>query len=664
MKRANAAKAPAREDARVSEQASLQLIATAALCSAPLALDQPWTITALSTVLMLWRAWLSFSARPAPGKPILLGIALLGVALALANHHTLFGREAGLSLLALFLPLKLLETRTRRDARAVLLLCCFLLTGQFLNSQAIWIALLVLIDIIAIVAAAAAVEAPERGLRDTFTLGGRMFASALPIGLVLFMFFPRIDGPLWGLPRDAFSGKTGLSERMSPGSISQLIQSGEIAFRASFDGPLPPPALRYWRGPVLTEFDGREWSPRRGAVRQHPRYAPSGPRYDYVMTLEPHNQRWLLAMDYPGESAQPASGPDVQLFSDELSLISPQQQRTRSRRTLTAFPASAVGEADSTASLKAATALPMQSNPRTQSLGQQWLASEPDPAKRVALGIAFMRQAKLLYTLNPPLSGTNAADEFLFVTKKGFCEHFAGAFAILMRSAGVPTRVVTGYQGGEVNPIDGTLVIRQSDAHAWTEVWLANKGWVRVDPTAASAPSRIDNGIANALPSGDALPFVLRAEIPLLQLLRYRWESITNTWNQWVLGYNAERQMDFLRKMGLSDADWHTLAALLGLTGGIWLIWLLLRSLPRTRHADPLDIAWKNFCKKLARRGIPRHPWEPAAQFALRAGAELPLHADTINAIAEQYASLRYGARTDNTTEIAAFRAAIHRFKP
>jgi hypothetical protein len=260
--------------------------------------------------------------------------------------------------------------------------------------------------------------------------------------------------------------------------------------------------------------------------------------------------------------------------------------------------------------------------------------------------------------------GLHAADEFLFDNKKGFCEHFASTFVVMMRAANVPARVVTGYQGGELNPIDGTLVIRQSDAHAWAEVWLADRGWVRIDPTAASAPRRIDQGIGSALPAGEALPLTLRANLRLLTNLRYRWEAINNGWNQWVLGYNADRQLDFMRRIGIPDPDWSKLAALLGTGIALWMAWLALQSLPKRPRRDPLDRCWQDFCRRLGRHNIQHSPWESVSTFTHRAQMALPAHADDIARISEEYAVLRYGRKAAQQDDIARLRAWINAFNP
>ncbi|MBS1210041.1 MAG: hypothetical protein H6R19_2439 [Proteobacteria bacterium] len=634
------------------------LLVTAALGLAPFLPYLPTGMSILAALLLLWHGWLVHQEAASPSRITLLLIAALGVVLTLNEYHMLFGKQAGLSLLAMLLPLKLLETRRRRDARAALLLCCFLLSGQFLNAQSMAVAVCVLLCATAIIATSAKLEQPGLTLRSALDTALRLLGGAVPLMLVLFILFPRIDGPLWGMPLDAYAG-TGLSDAMQPGSISNLIPSGEIAFRAEFEGTLPPPAQRYWRGPVLTEFDGRTWKIREGGRRRQPDYLPQGPAYHYTLTLEAHNRNWLLAMDYPG-----ADAPDA-LYGDDLVLFARRPVRSRIRTTLSAYPATAVGMQERASTLRAALRLPPASNPRSVALGAALQARHADPAARVAAAIDFMRNAHLAYTLYPPLLGQDSADEFLFDSKRGFCEHFASSFAILMRAAGVPARVVTGYQGGELNPLDGTLVIRQSDAHAWTEVWLAGRGWMRVDPTAASAPRRIDDGLASALPSNEQLPLMLRQDVEWLRNLRFRWEALNNGWNQWVIGYNARRQLELMRSLGLPDADWHQLAGLLAACAGAWLAWLAIRLWPRRARLDALDRCWQRACRKLARRGLRRQTWETPKDFAERAACALPQHADAITAIAEAYTTLRYGPTAqDHARKLAALEAAVQQFRP
>ncbi|MDP5241284.1 DUF3488 and transglutaminase-like domain-containing protein [Uliginosibacterium sp. 31-16] len=651
--------AESRPSPPLPREAGFFLLATAALGLAPFVPYLPWSLSLLAALLLLWRGVLVWRDAPPPARFTLLLAAALGIVLTVASYHTIFGKQAGLSLLSMLLPLKLLEARTRRDGRAALLLCCFLLTGQFLNAQSMAVAAFVLLCATAIVATSAKLEQPGQAPRGALRTALRLLGGAVPLMLLLFVLFPRINGPLWGMPLDAYAGSTGLSDSMRPGSISELIQSGEIAFRVEFEGTPPAPAQRYWRGPVLSEFDGQEWKVRESMLRRAPTYTVAGPAYRYSLTLEPHNRGWLLALDYPDSGAADA------LYGDDLVLLARRPVRNRVRYNLTSFPETPVGLQERENVLKAALRLPPASNPRTSALGAGLQAGNAEPAARVEAALRFMREARLAYTLSPPLLGQHPADEFLFDTKRGFCEHFAGSFVVLMRAAGVPARVVTGYQGGEFNPVDGTLVVRQSDAHAWAEVWLAGRGWQRVDPTAASFPRRIDEGIARALPEGEAMPIMLRQNFEFLRSLRYRWEAISNGWNQWVLGYNAQRQLDLMRSLGLPDADWRQLAGLLAACASAWLLWLGLRLWPRHARLDALDRCWRRLCRKLARQGVRHQPWEAPGDFARRAAAALPQHADTIIAIAEHYATLRYGPGVEKpATQLAALRAAVQQFRP
>ncbi|WP_018607846.1 transglutaminase TgpA family protein [Uliginosibacterium gangwonense] len=636
---------------------ALQLIATCALAILPFFFFQPWPFTAFALALFAWRVWLTRSRLIAPPKLLLLLIAFLGVGLAILLFHTVIGKDAGLAILSLMLPLKLLETRSARDARVTMLLSCFLLTGQLLMAQTMAMAGVVTACTLAILATTASLQRPGIPLRKSFGVALRLLASGLPLMLVLFLLFPRIDGPLWRMPLDLNSARSGLSDSMSPGSISNLIKSGDIAFRVSFNGSPPPASQLYWRAVVLNNFDGYTWESGLAFPRKEPAYTPSGPAYRYSLTLEAQNRPWLMGLDYP------ASGiPDVQYMSD-LSIRAPRPVTNRMRMEIASYPATPVGLDEMRQIISSALRLPPTSNPRTQALGRELAERNSNPAARVSAGIAAMQKAKLIYTLEPPPLGRQAADEFLFDSKRGFCEHFSSTFVIMMRAAGVPARVVTGYQGGEWNPVDGTLVVRQSDAHAWAEVWLEKRGWMRVDPTAASAPQRIDAGLAGALPNDDTLPLSLRKDIPLLATLRYRWEAVNNAWNQWVLGYNAERQLGLLRALGLPEADWRQLIGALTACVMLWMAVLALRSLPRRARLDPLGRCWQRFCTLLAHQGIPCLPWEAPGDFARRAAQALPPLAGEIEHIGEEYAMLRYGRRSPSPADIARLEARIKALK-
>ena len=632
------------------------MLATAALTLLPHILYFPLWLGAVAAGVLLGYATRVHRNAPPPHRLAMLLLAGTAAALILSQFGTLFGKAAGIALLALLLSLKLLESRSPRDAQVFVLLCFFLQTGLFLDTQSALTALGALIGALCATATLASLQAHGSATQQ-LRLAATLLAQSAPFMVVLFVLFPRIPGPLWGLPSDAFSATSGLSDTMEPGAISQLSQSAEIAFRVRFDGPLPPPAQRYWRGPVLTDFDGRRWTRPHPPAWPAPRYQPHGQAVPYQMTLEAHNRHWLLALDYP------AAGIANAQYSANLEALSRHPVHQRTRYTALAYPEARVGLAHETTARRAALRLPAGNNPRTHALAAALRARHADPSAIVDAALAWMRSAELSYTLRPPRLGEHSADGFLFDTRKGFCEHFAGSFAVLMRAAGIPARVVTGYQGGEVNAIDDTLVVRQSDAHAWTEVWLAGHGWQRIDPTAASAPRRIDGGLAAALPEGEPVPFMVATDLAWLRALRDRWEFLGNAWNQWVLGYDQRRQQSLLRQLGLDTVDWRQLGALLLAASGVLFGALLAWAHAHGRATDPLQRQWQRFEKKLARRGTPRLPSEGPADYARRAAQAHPAVGAEIMAIGERYAALRYGKTAHGRGELTALTTRINRLR-
>lgn len=624
--------------APLERQQGAWLLAAATLTLAPHGMWLPSWIYALCMLLLAWRGLLLWQGTRPPPALLLVALAAAAAAGVRLEFGHFFGKDPGVALLALLLGLKLLEARASRDIRAGILLCLFLQLALFLENQSMAVAALALFGTLAALGALLALADPAGRVGEHLRSAALLLVHALPFLIVFFVLFPRIQGPLWGLPADAFSARTGLSDTMSPGSISALGNSTAIAFRAAFDGPPPPPSQRYWRGPILSNFDGRTWTAAPFTEADTPFYTPTGRRLDYALTLEPHNRRWLLALDYPG-----AAGPLMRFASDH-HVLSARPVQARSRFALNAYPEARIGETESAAVLVAATRLPIGSNPRSRELAAQLAAGAESHAQILERVIAHLRAARLKYTLRPPLLGTHAADAFLFDTQRGFCEHFASAFAVVMRAAGVPTRVVTGYQGGEVNPIDRHLVVRQSDAHAWAEVWLDGRGWLRVDPTALAAPERIEDGLAVALAAEGGLPFMLQTDLTWLRGLRHRWEAISNTWNQYVLGYNPEGQRELLSRLGLGENGALKLAGLLASVTALFLLALYLwASWPR-RADDPAQRTWERFCARMARAGWSRATWEGPLAYGDRLALALPEQADRLREICALYARLRYGA--------------------
>jgi transglutaminase-like putative cysteine protease len=631
------------------------LVASLVLVIAPHALRAPWWLTLLTLCLYGWRLYFALNRAPLPSRWLVLGVAAVAMLGVWIEFRTLFGRQSGILLLMLFSGLKLLETRTHRDAAMGAFLGYFLIITNFLYTQTIPTALAMGVGLFLLTTTLIGFNAPSRPPRANLRSTGLLIAHAAPAALALFLLFPRVQGPLWGLPQDAYAGMTGLSDTMTPGSLASLAQSDAIAFRAEFLGEPPPAPLRYWRGPVLWDFDGRTWSIGPSFLVEFA--APRGGRatYRYEVVLEPHNRYWLFAL----ETA--ASLPQSARMSFDGQVIANSPVRSRLRYELASAIAPQAEPRDSAGVLRRALRLPPESNPRASALAAQWREASADDAEVLARAIAFLGQGRYLYTLEPPLLGANSVDQFLFVTKEGFCEHFSSAFVFLMRAAGIPARVVTGYQGGELNSVDSIITVRQSDAHAWAEVFLAGRGWVRVDPTAAAVPGRIQSGLARAVPQATALPLMMRPELEWLRGVRDRWEALAHKWNVWVLGYSPERQRELMSLAGMGDADWRKLTATLFAFLGAMTLVLLAWSLKRLARPDPVQRAWRAFCRKLASRGIERSPHEGPRDYATRAARALPAARRTILRIGALYIALRYGAQA-SADGIARLRRLVREF--
>lgn len=612
----------------------LLLVALATI--APHAGHLPLWLTALAGSLLVVRLWLWQGQRSLPPRWLLILLVVGGSAGIAAEFNTLLGRDAGVALLVLFMALKPMEVREQRDASVIVMLGYFLLLTHYFYSESIPTGLWLAAATTLLTATLIRLHGGPQPLARIARLGGLLLVQALPFMLILFLLFPRIAGPLWGLPQDAHAGQSGLSDHMAPGTLSNLIQSGDIAFRVQFTGVIPEKSERYWRGPVFEDYDGLNWRPgqRATSAEAPPSIEASDRRIAYTSTLEAHHQRWLLALDLP------LILPPEAHLSATFETLAREPLHKRTRLAFTSAPDFRANIVEAQAVLASALRLPPRINPRTRALAAEWRVLPPE--KIAASALALFRQEAFFYTLRPPLLGRHAMDEFLFDTRRGFCEHYASAFVFLMRAAGVPARVVTGYQGGEVNPVDGFLTVRQSDAHAWAEIWIAGRGWLRIDPTAAVAPSRIEQGIAAALPDDETLPIFARLDVDWLRTLRNRREAVNNTWNQWVLGYNAQRQKEVLERLGIAHPDWRSMAALLAILCSAALALVTLWTLYQRPRSDPAQRAWQRFCRRLDRLGVRRAVWEGPADFAARVTREHPAWASLTNQAAQHYIALRY----------------------
>lgn len=634
------------------------LLLSLAMVMVPHALHQPWWISAVVATLVAWRAYLAFGEAPSPGRWLMLLVAAAATLGVFISFRTIFGREAGVALLVIMVALKCLETRTRRDAVLLIYLAYFIVITNFLRDQSILVGLYMLACTVVITGTMIRLNCTgaEPPFREQLRAASLMLAQSVPLMVLLFLLFPRVPGPLWGLPQDTRTGVSGLSDTMTPGSLSRLTLSDDVAFRVQFDSAIPGPRHLYWRGPVMWDFDGRTWtSPR--FFYNAPRDKIEGKPVTYQVTLEPHNRRWLFALDIPGRI------PPNALITGDFLLLANQPVKDRMRYDMESLIEPRFGETEHRYALRRALTLPPGSNPRTIAYARELRAKVADEQAYID-AVLLMFRRNFVYTLEPPTLGEHPVDEFLFSTRTGFCEHFASAFAVLMRAAGIPARIVTGYQGGQVNVFGNYLIVRQADAHAWTEVWLDGRGWVRIDPTFAAAPQRVDTGLYAAVPAADSLPMMVRGGADWLRRVRLGMDFLANSWNQWVLGYTPDRQRWLLSRVGIDNATWEKLtAALLVLGGAIvaLLAVLILRQL-RSTMRDPVKIAYARFCEKLRRRGLPRAPSEGPLDYARRVAESRPELAAAATAITRLYVALRYGGR-NGPDELDELRQLVSRFQ-
>ncbi len=657
-----------RENALAERAAGYWLLGAAVVVLLPHVPRLPVWLSAVLAALFAWRYLMIQRAWPAPSRWWRWSLTALLAFLLYRQYGTLFGRDAGSALLAAMLALKFLELQRLRDYVLSVLLIYFLIVLGFLYSQAMWLVVYLAAVFVLTTATLVRLAVPGAHARFALRLAGVLMLQALPLMLAMHLLFPRLQGALWGLPHDAHAGLTGLSEEMYPGSIHQLSLSEDIAFRAHFHGAVPPPAQRYWRALVLWTTDGKGWT--RGLVANtYLKYEAQGTPISYTLTPEPANKPWLPALDLPAQIP-----PGTRLRS---GLVLETALPVRGRLSLemsahTQYRLLDLPESERRAGLQR----PEATSPRVQDLATGWRRSARSDADVVRAALAHFRTQKFFYTLEPPALEDDPVGEFLFETRRGFCEHYAAAFVTLMRSAGIPARVVTGYQGGEFNPAGNYLIVRQSDAHAWAEVWLPGQGWARVDPTAAIAPERIEygsEGMRRLLARGAALGGLpseaLRGLLALdalgrvRQQLRLSWDAANSAWQRWVLSYDQARQRELLAQFGFVEINplrlFGLLALLVALVMGLY-VFLTRRRAPRP---DPVQRAYFAFCRKLAQIGLVRAPQEGALNFAERGARQLPQLAVAIHTITNLYLRLRYGgnedveSRREFARQVAAFRA-------
>lgn len=612
---------------------TLLLLAVLAWIQALLLGHVPLWASALGAALLLWRGWLAWRQRPLPGWPWRAGLSVAALAATVAQHRTLLGPDAGVTLVVVLLALKTLELRARRDAWVLFFLAFFALLTPLLRSQALPMALGVAVAVWGLLTALVLAHRPVGAVPvgDAARTAARLMLLGTPLMVVLFALFPRLP-PLWGLPLDSTLGRSGLSGQMRVGDVARLALDDRVALRVAFPDGAPPVQALYFRGPVLRVFDGQQWRPLHG-----PQAAPvvdaawvhadaavtrtaAGPPLRYRVTLEPTQRPWLPALEHTLRAPQVQGGAPhaAPLTAPDGAWWLPAPVTDVLRYDAQAHTDVAWGAQADRLALQVDRELPPGYNPRTLAWAQA-LRRElggPEPAALVAALLQRLRDGGYRYTLEPGVYGPHSADEFWFDRKAGFCEHIASAFVVALRALDIPARIVTGYQGGEFNPVDGLWTVRHSDAHAWAEVWLPAQGWTRIDPTAWVAPSRTAAGVRLQPPPGPLARAVVQVDPRLLQLARAWWDATNQRWNEWVLDYGPTRQLQLLQRLGWSAQDWRdalrALGAVLGLAAVVavaWLLWPL-----RPRRADP----WQRWLRLAAQRAaaagvVPPQPLTPRA---------------------------------------------------
>ena len=613
--------------------------------------EVPFWATAAAGVCAVWRFAATIRPIRLPGRFWRIVLSIVPVVGVLSAFHTLNGLAAGSALLVVMGAVKLLETKTRRDEVVVVGASLFLLLAACLDRSNLLRVPLYLAEawLCCAALAVAAHEGSSLSSKAAASLAFRSLVLAGPLAIVLFLFFPRVAGSFWALPASG-RAQTGLSDEMSPGSISELSNSDSIAFRAWFRDELPPPELRYWRGPVLHDFDGYTWRRVPGSYYRSTQPVFVGHDYAYRVALEPQADRWWYAL----ESVRESPARNVFMTFDR-QLIGPEPVSQVINYEAVSNTHSTTAEPLTVSTRRLDLRLPSARNPKSLELGRTLRAQSTSDADFIHRTLEYFRTGGFQYTLTPPLLDFNSIDDLLFNTRRGFCGHFASAFVMLMRAGGVPARVVTGYLGGERNPIGGYLVVRQSDAHAWSEVWLEGQGWTRVDPTAVVEPDRLQRGLLDLL-SDSMSPerrFIFRNNF--LARLRFAWDATNAWWNDQVLSFNMAGQLSILRRLGLPEPDWKTLAWALGIGLAAWLgvIAILLRRAPPRAKRDETARTYQRLCRKLAAAGLIRKNWQGPLDFAASIERERPDLAKRVGPMLRRYAELRYGTRTTGIEALA-----------
>ena len=609
----------------------------------------PVWVSSVCVVCALWRLFLYTGRGFYPSGVLKTLLVFISIGAILYEYGNLLSLEPIVALLITTFALKLIEMKSRRDVLVVIYLAYFVAATHFLFEQGIVDGVYLLIAVVVITSALVALHETQERVKPMRSLlaSAKLVAQAIPLTIIMFVVFPRI-GPLWSVPGTDTKARTGPSDTMGPGDISDLANSTDLAFRVSFEGKTPSTEKLYWRGLVFSYFDGRRWSERNNDGKDWQAYDSSATLADklseplnYTVTIEGNGQHWLYGMPVARSSTS-----TVQKATNfTLRSESPLEQRYQYQ--VTSWLKYRLAPNLSPVKQREQLQLPRGYNPKAIELALQMRTDSADKQAYIQSVLNYFNQQPFVYTLKPSKLGRDSVDEFLFDTRRGFCEHYASSFVFMMRAVGIPSRIVVGYQGGELNPFENYLLVHQYDAHAWAEVWLAGQGWVRVDPTAAVAPERVESSIsdflADEMGEESTLPFINLRELSALKWVRLRWDSVNYSWNKWVLNYDTELQMEVLEDW-LGEVTGWKIALVVLISGGLVLLLVAFSLLKHgVKHRlHPIDRTYLRHARAVSKLGIERLDSEGANDFAARVSEQFPELADSASRIAYLYNGLRY----------------------
>ncbi len=598
---------------------------------------------------------------PLPGKVVRSALTVLGVAFVLSGSGIRLDGTAYVGVMCIMAGLKPLEIETHRDRMiTVFLAYVIIITGLF-KSESLTVTLYMFVSVLVTTAVLVRINYPVKAFRETMKLSGTIMLQALPVMLILFLLFPRVHSGFWGMSPSSV-GKSGFTDRLSPGDVSRIVLDDSVAFRIFFEDEIPSYDRRYFRGIVFWKFDGESWT-RGVSAPLNMRPVGGDNKVNYRITIEPHHQKWLFALDLPLKAPRRAFMQADQVIRSRRTV------REKLTYELSSYLDFHTGELQRWE--KSALKGQAEGNPKAQELALQWAGAQTEPGKIIESALQFFVAEGFEYTLNPPEMRDEPIDTFLFETRKGYCEHYASAFAFLMRSAGIPSRLVGGYLGGETNPYSDYLIVRQSDAHVWVEVWLEKTGWTRIDPTAVVAPERIRRGIENVL-SPDEVPGFLQkgrfgfASNYINDFLMW-WDAVSTSWDMWFSAYSFDAQKELLKKIGVDIDSVKGLAGVLAAALSACLVLGLLIAtalvMRSRRKKDPVKAAYLVFCQKLENVGLGRRPSQGPADYARMLAAARDDLKPWAAAVTESYIRLRY-AETADKDSVKQFKKLVNEFKP